>query len=375
MTQLLVKAILVLSIVFVVVLTAPTIVFADSVVRTGESVSIAADQKIEGDLYAAAGKVNISGEVAEDAIIAAGQITLNGTVGANAFLFAGQTSIHGTVGDDLRIVSGEVVIAEPVMGDVLMLGGSLHLLSTASVTGDILMYAGEAIIDGSVGGDVLGTAGTLRIDAPIAGGVDVSVEQFTLGDSANITGAVRYVSNTLVVQSPNAIVSGDLVRSDPVLPGTQSNIRAAVVPLLIILFTILTWYLVSRKTLNQVVERVLTKDTRPVFFGIASILLAPVMIVILFASMIGTMVSLILLFVFLTLLLLGFVGGVAVVGQLLTNVLNQPVKGVSLLSLVTGIVVFALLMLLPVVGQVVVLVVTLASVGAIVDLLYRANKS
>jgi cytoskeletal protein CcmA (bactofilin family) len=348
---------------------------ADTVVRTGDAVSLAADQVIEGDFYAAAGKVNLSGEIKEDAVVAAGQVTLNGSVGSNAFFIAGQTSVHGTVGDDLRIVSGEVTIAEPVMGDVLVLGGSLHILSTASVAGDVLVYAGEVVIEGSVGGDVIGTVGTLRIDAPIAGGVDVAVEQLTLGDAANVTGAVRYVSSQLVVQSPNSVVSGDLLRNDPVLPGTQTSIKAALIPLMIILFTILTWYLVSRKTLNAVIERSLTRSFRPVLYGVVSVVAVPIIFTLLFVSMIGTLVGFVLLFGFLMMLILSFVGGVAVIGQLLTNAFNQPVKGSSLLSLIAGVIALALLMLLPIIGQLAILVLTLVTLGAMIDLLFQTNKT
>jgi cytoskeletal protein CcmA (bactofilin family) len=359
----------------VVFLGSVSFAFANTVVRTGDAVSLAADQLIEGDLYAAAGKVNISGEVIEDAVIAAGQVTLNGTVGENAFIVAGQTSIHGTVGDDLRIVSGEVTIANPVMGDLLVLGGSVHILSTASVTGDVLVYAGEVVIEGSVGGDVLGTVSTLRLDAPVAGNVDVTVEQFTLGDAATVTGSVQYVSEQLIIQSPNAVVSGGLVRNDPILLGAQSNIKTALVPLLIILFTVLTWYLVSRKTLNAVVERSLKKDLRPVLYGIASVILVPLVFSVLFVSMIGGLVGFVVLFGFLTLFLLSFVAGTAVLGQLLTNTFNQPVQGTSLLSLLAGIIALALLLLLPIIGQITIIVLTLITLGATIDLLLKVNKS
>jgi cytoskeletal protein CcmA (bactofilin family) len=352
----------------------PTAANASTVVRTGDAVSIAEEQAIEGDFYSVAGKINISGEIKEDMVAAAGEITINGAVDSNAFLVAGRAEIHGTIGDDLRIISGNTTIADPVMGDVLVIGGSVDILSTASVAGDVLIFAGNVVIEGSVGGDILGTVGTLRIDAPVAGDVDVTTTQLTLGDRANIAGSVRYVSEELVVRSPNATITGDMVRNDPVLPGSQQNIQSALIPMLVLLFSILVWYLVSRKSLEAVVGRSLTKSPRPVLLGLATILFTPVAFVLLFLSMIGTLISFVLLLGYLLFIVLGIIGVSAVLGQLLVNVFNRPGKHVTLLSIFVGVISVTVLMLFPFIGQVALLILVIVTLGSIVDLLLRPNK-
>ncbi len=348
---------------------------ASTVVRTGEAVSLTEEQFVEGDLYAIAGKINISGSVSEDLVAAAGQIVVNGSVEDNAFLVALKTDIHGSVGDDLRIISGDATIAEPIMGDVLVIGGSVHILSTASVTGDVLLFVGEATIEGSVGGDVLGTVGTLRIDAPIAGDVDVTVDQLVLGDRANVTGSVRYVSEQLLTQSLSATVAGEMVRSDPVLPGSKPTIKAALVPLLILLFSVLVWYLVSRRSLALVVNRAVTKSFRPFLLGVAVIFFLPIAFTLLFVSMIGTLVSFALILGYLLLLILGAIAMSAVLGQFLLNVFNRPNQQLSLLSVVVGVVGIAFFMLMPIIGQVALLLLLIITFGSIVDLVIKSARS
>ena len=71
-----------------------------SVVRSGERVTVAEDQLIEGDFYVAGSVVNLSGEVSDDLLTLAGTVTVNGAVGADALLIAPTVDIHGTVGDD-----------------------------------------------------------------------------------------------------------------------------------------------------------------------------------------------------------------------------------------------------------------------------------
>lgn len=348
-----------------------TVVEAETVVRSGEEVSIAEDQVIEGDFYSVAGKVNVSGSVEEDLTAVAGKITVNGSVGDNAFLLAGQTDIHGVIGDDLRIISGETTIAEPVMGDVLVLGGTVSILSTASVSGDVILYAGEATVEGSVGGDILGTVGNLRVDALVAGDMDVTVEHLTLGGRANVSGSVRYVSNELVVQSLNATVVGGMVRSDPVIPGSQPNVQAALIPVLILLFSVLTWYLASRKTLDLVVERALTRSPRALFLGILVMFFTPIIFILLLISVIGSLAGTVVAFAYLLLVTLSFVGMVAVSGQLLMFIFNQPAKQTTILSLIVGVVSVGLLMLLPVIGQIAVFILVLITLGAMADIIYR----
>ncbi len=347
---------------------------ADIVLRTGETVSIAEEQVVEGNFYGAAGKVNISGTVSEDIVIAAGQVTLNGSVGEGAFIVAGQVEVHGTVGNDLRIVAGDVTIADPVMGDLFVLGGTVHILSTASIAGDVLLFAGEATIEGSVGGDVMGTVRTLRLDAPIAGDVDVTTDKLVLGDRSNVAGSVRYVSEQVVEQSLNATVGGDMVRSDPVLPGTQPSAQAALIPLLILLFSVGVWFLVSRRSLGIVADRALTKRVRPALLGVTVLFLAPFAFSLLFLSMVGTLVSLVIIFGYLLFITLSLIAAPAVMGRLLLNIFNQREKQVTLLTLVVGVVAIALLMLLPVIGQVVLFILITVTFGTLFDLLLKPHR-
>jgi len=344
------------------------------VVRTGQSVSLTEDQFVEGDLYAIGSTVNISGAISEDLIVAAGQVVLNGSVTDNAFLVALKTDIHGTVGDDLRIISGDTTIAEPIMGDLLVIGGSLRILSTASVSGDVLLFVTDATIEGSVGGDVLGTAMTLRIDAPVVGDIDVRVDQLVVGDRAVVTGSVRYTSELLLTQSLNATVSGNIVRSDPVLLGSTPTIKAAVIPLLVLLFSVLTWYLVSKKTLTVVVNRAVSKSVRPFILGLVVMFLVPIAFVLLFVSMIGTLVSFVLLLGYALLIVLSLIAMSAVLGQFLLYIFDRPNQQLTLLSVIVGTVGIAFFMLLPIIGQVALLILLVITFGSITDVVIKTAR-
>ena len=126
-----------------------------------------------------------------------------------------------------------------------------------SVTGDVILLTGQATIEGSVGGDILGWSDDLRIDALVEGGVSVTVNTLTLGEKASVSESVQYVSRQLAVQAQGATIEGDLVRNDPVIPVAETSIQSALIPVLVILFSVLAWYLVSRKSLNRITHTAL----------------------------------------------------------------------------------------------------------------------
>lgn len=346
---------------------------AENVVRSGNEVSISEDQIINGDFYSAGGKVSISGEIKEDALIVGGQVTVNGPVGSDVFIFGGRVDVHSTIGDDLRVVAGEVTIAEPIMGDVFISARTVSILSTASVSGDIILLAENVSIEGSVGGDIIGTVSNLKIDAVVEGDIDVKVGQISLGDRAEVLGSVRYVSTQLITQALNSSVEGDLVRSDPVIPVKDATLRTVLTPLLILLFSVLIWYLISRSTLNKISKRALVVSPRPALLGLVTLFFAPLGIAILLISVIGTFVGVVALFTYALLVLLSFIGMSAVIGLMLMRVFNQPNAHLSLLSLVVGVIGVSLLSLLPVLGQLIILLFIIITLGAMVDLLIRPS--
>ena len=348
---------------------------ASSVIRTGEAISIGSDQLIEGDFYSAAGKLNISGEVAEDALGIAGQVAVNGSVGADATLFGGTVNVYGSIGDDLRVVAGEVTIAEPVMGDVMVIGGIVNILPTASIGGDLILLAGQTVVEGSVGGDILGRSEDIRIDSQVAGNVDVTVLTLTLGEKANVEGSVSYTSRTIATQALNATIGGELVRNDPVLPENEVTLATAFLPILVLLFSVLAWFLVSRHTLVMMTQRALQKSVRQLLLGFAMLILAPFAIVILSASMIGLLVGLVLFFAFGLLFVAGLIGTPAVIGQLMMKVFNQPTTQISLITLLVGVVGVSALTLLPVVGPLALGIFFILSFGALVDMVLRPKTS
>lgn len=340
---------------------------ADTVVRTGETVSVSEAQGVAGDLYTAGSIVNVSGKIEGDMLAASGKTTVNGEITGDLLAIGGNVDVHGTVGDDVRVIAGEVVIAEAIEGDVFVVGGAVTILSTATVTGDVLVLGGNVQIDGSVGGDVLGNYGNLRINGPVAGVVNVTTGEFTVGDQAVIDGSVTYRSNTLLHRAPNATITGELVRNDVAVESTRAAVRDWIIPLFILTFGTLVWFMLARPTLNKVVTQTVAYKPLSILYGLIALLLVPLLIIILFVSMLGSLAGAVLLASYLLTVLLAIVALPAVVGHVLLRVFAQPVTGVSFLSVGVGILGVGLISLVPLIGVLALCIILILIFGVIIE--------
>jgi hypothetical protein len=364
-----------LTLAFFVGVFSPVEIEASSVIRSGETVSLASTETVDGNFYTGARQINISGQVNGDLVSAGIQVGVNGNVQNDIFILAHKTDVYGAVGDDVRIIAGEVTISEAVAGDVFVVGGTVKILSTASVGGNVIVFGGDATIDGHVTGDVLGSVKNLRIDAQVDGGVDVTTDQLTLGSRANIAGSVKYVSYNKLLQSPEAMVGGDVLKNDPVsAPVRERDLTIELFMLLTLLFSVLVWYWLSRETLQKVTDRTLEFSIRNFLFGFTFIIFALLASLILLVSGIGLFVGLVSLLVYGVFLLMAMIALPSVIGHLLIKSFSRKVSQISPLTLFIGIIGVTLCILVPVVGHVLLAGLFVLILGAMVSLLIKKKE-
>lgn len=342
--------------------------WANTVVRTGDSITIAENQTVEGAFYALGGSIALSGLMEGDTTLAGGNVTVNGAVGEDLFVLGGAVTMHASVTEDVRIIAGNVTISEPVGGSLVVVAGRLTVLSTATIAGDVLMYGGEATIDGAVAGTVMGNTDRIRINGVVGKGVDVTTRHLTLGEQADITGDVQYVSVAEAVRAPGAVVTGSLQRND--VPNlsvdtTTDNARTIVIMFLMSLFATLSLYLLFKRPVEQLGEHILTSFGLKTLLGFAALFLAPIAVIILLVSVLGVFIGLIGLFVFFLAATLALALMNVVCGSLLAYaVVKEP--RVSVVTIIAGAISVQILLLIPVVGAIVCAFLFLSTLGALV---------
>src|SRR5689334_20014873 len=81
-------------------------------VRSGDFVTVAPNETIEDNLYAAASTVNMNGTVKGDVIVVGNEITIDGTVDGSVFAAGRVVTINGIINGSARI-SGQVLTLGP----------------------------------------------------------------------------------------------------------------------------------------------------------------------------------------------------------------------------------------------------------------------
>lgn len=343
---------------------------ARSVIRVDETVSIAQEQSVQSNYYGVGNTVSVSGVIGGDALVAGRQVTVNGTVASDTFAIALSADIYGDTGGDVRIVGGEVTVGEHITGDLFVIAGTLKVLSSATIDGDIIFFGQEAEIAGSVGHNIMGKMTSLRIDGPIGGDVNVSVGTITLGDRAEITGALQYASVVPVVRAPGAVVSGDVVQNEGVPVREGDRFRTVLEVTLALLFATLTWFLLLRRSLEELVKMATVNYVRSGLVGLAVILVMPFLGGLLIASQLGLLLGIIVFVLYLFLVCAAAVSAVAVAGGFI-RMLIMPRSTFSILWILAGAGIVALLLYAPAIVAVFLFLLLTIALGALTERIYH----
>lgn len=145
--------------------------------RTGDTIVMAADETVDGDLYVMGGSVTIDGTVTGDLVAAGGDIRVNGSVGGDLLAAGGTVTIAGTVEGDARAAGGQLTVSGEIGEDLMLAGGQATIAASGSVGEDVIATAGQLVIAGTVAGSVEGGAGTYERSGTVSGSENVAVGQ------------------------------------------------------------------------------------------------------------------------------------------------------------------------------------------------------
>jgi cytoskeletal protein CcmA (bactofilin family) len=352
-------------------LVSPIAAHASAVVRSGDSVTLAQNQSVEGNFYAVGSVVALSGNITGDAVIVGGNVTVNGTVTDDLAVLGGAVNMSASSTKDVRIIAGDVTISKPITGDLVVVGGRLTILSTGSVKGDVLIYGEDATIDGAVGGQIMGTVHTLRVNGPVGAGIDVTTSSLTLGDQANITGDIQYTSANQLARSPNAVVTGKVMQGTDGVAASDvtSMLKNITILFLISLFATLSIYLVARKFVEDMSRLAVRQVGMKTLIGFGTFAIAPITVGILFVSMLGILVGIIELALLVVLAVVSLVLTNAVFGALIAKYLTKKSQ-LSVPYIIAGAIVTQICLIIPFVGPAILALAFLATAGALVTSFY-----
>ncbi len=188
--------------------------------RSGEKITIAAEETIDDDLYVFGQEIVIDGTVNGDVIGWGQQITVNGTVRGH-IMVAGQTVVITGSAEGARIAGQVLKIGSQakLAGDLLAAGMSLECEKSSDISGDALYAGYQALFAGKVGSDLKGGMANCRVEGSVGGDVNVEVGGDKKAKSATSFGPPPPVSMPNVpggfTVANSASIEGDLNYQSP----------------------------------------------------------------------------------------------------------------------------------------------------------------
>ena len=333
--------------------------------RQGNDVTVGGGQTINDDLYAAGGTISVNGTVNGSLIVAAGNVSVAGTVRQDVMVAGGSVTINGKIGGSVRAAGGNVTVNGPVGQDLVVAGGTITVGSGGSIGRDLVLTAGNASDDAPVARNVVVRSGTLTIRKLVGFNVTGRVDHLTL-DGAMVAGNLDYTSGDEVQLINGARVAGTTTRHQPPASNAGNNflnwLRALVG---IVAFGLIFLFLFPRLS-GRSIDMLRAEPWVSLGIGAAILLVTPIVALLLFIIGIfigGWWIAVLGMAIWLLVLITGYVVSAFLVGRMGFAQLGWGSYH-DALALAAGLLVLAILTVIPYIGWLIGLAAVVFGAGA-----------
>lgn len=344
--------------------------------RNGETVTVDADEVIDGMLFATGNTVVINGQIAGDVICAGRDITITATVDGD-IICAGQNLTIDTdaiILGDIRAAGQNLDLSGLVERNMTLAGQRINI-NNAQVDGEVSAAAQDIIQSGLIGSGLYAAAQKLTINGQVDREAKAMVENMVLGPKSFINGSLNYVSQSELTRPESARISGKITRSRPenYARGDMPKVGSSFARGLSVAGFFMIFFWIGLSLLMVILFPDLFKRTnqvlsvRPVYtavVGIFSLIVTPVVLIFIMMTIIGIPLSLFGFMIFMILVLVSRIFIAVYAGTKIADRLK--VKGDNYLawSALIGVLVLWIVFKIPVLGAIANMLAVLLGMGS-----------
>ena len=355
--------------------------------KAGEQYALRKGEVINQNLYVAGGSITVEGDVKGDLLVAGGMVIVTGSVAKDLMVAGGNLNLSGSVGEDLRVVGGTITISGVVNGELVVAGGQVHVLSGATINGDVLALGGQLNIDGTIKGKVQTFGGKISVDGTVAGGIDATAnKELRIGSHANIKNGVTYKSPKEAAIEQGSTIVGDVAFTKAAWGGKRDATRKngmhaflgiwLVLKFLMMLTAGLALFFLAPRASHEVVKNAFTGFWGAIARGFIILVVFPPAIILALITVIGIPIGVLATFGYINLMIVSSIfAGILFGSFLMKHAFRKGEYGLSWKTVVIGIITLSLTALVPIVGWIICFAFFLASLGTVAPLVYRQAKS
>lgn len=342
---------------------------------------------IPTNTYVAKPQVDITEPLPADLVSAGGTVDVTAPVNGEILAAGGTVSVHDGAGGDVRVAGLKATVSGNVGGDVAAAGGTVRIDSAAR---NIYAAGGSVDIEGSAGNVTLYGANVF-LSGTYTGNVTVlATNRFTIGNGTHIQGTLKYRAPAPLSMPAGAAVYGgaQYAGAPEYIPTYQQAHQYAVIGLIVFFAVRLLAGIIVAGLIaglfpsfsEQIAARVLVADPgsaiRIILIGLAITVLTPLLCLLLLISFVGAGLAFLLLALYALLALLAYAFAGIVFGAFLRQTLLYRLHGVTELSwqdAVIGTICIHLVSLIPYVGLLLIVLLSLACAGTLAYFAYSAS--
>lgn len=335
------------------------------------------DRPATGDLYLAGDEVVVRAPVEGDVVAAGRSVTLEARVTEDATLAGEHVVIEAEVGDDVRAAGRRVHLAAPVAGHVALAGETV-LVDRAARVGDFAWLAGQDVVLRGAVGSLHARGETVTIAGEVDGDADVAATSIRLAPGAIVRGDLRWSAEQPPVVD-GAQVGGRLVEVERArVPTAGDRVLGVLFWVVSLIIASVLLFLALPRFSAQVARTARTSPWRSVGAGLAILAGVPLVVALSFLTGVLWIVGVVLLAAYLLALSAGAILGVLATGDLALDAVRRseapPSRRERVVAVVLCALIVALLAPVPVIGPIVVLVLTIVGIGSTLASLWTMRR-
>jgi cytoskeletal protein CcmA (bactofilin family) len=172
--------------------------------RHAESVGVAQDETIKGDIFLFGERVRIDGTVDGDVFLFGHDAYVTGHVKGDVIAFAQALEVNGQVDGNVRAFTNTLTIRGNVAKNVLTFDEVVNVESAGKIGGSLTLFVENLRLEGSLGRDLLMFGKHLTLAGKLDGGIKMKGDLLTINPSAQVAGPIYFEGNKEPEVSPQA---------------------------------------------------------------------------------------------------------------------------------------------------------------------------
>ncbi|MFA6428839.1 MAG: polymer-forming cytoskeletal protein [Candidatus Buchananbacteria bacterium] len=359
---------------FALLLLLPLLWPAISLAQTTEQI-ITLNEVREDNFLAVAPTVKISGQVKGDVLVIANDLEINGQVDGDVLAIVGQIKINGAVLGNVRVIGREIWLNNKINKNVTLAGSDIIIGPQAEISGTLAFWAKQLNLAGQVAKRIDGQGQTINLAGQTSDLYLTSEEtgKITLSAKAQLGNLTYWAKSDKQLISEKPAKLG-VVTYQVINPEKNFSRQLAVLYLfyrLIAAFGLMIVGLVLinlfKKPTKNLVDQMLDSPVISLRWGLASLIVIPLIIIFLLLTIIGVPLAIILAGLYLMGLYLGKVLAALALGEIIISYLAKPLTIIKPLpTLIVGGVVLIFLISLPIIGWLISLLAISLAWGALI---------